>query len=177
MVRSSYSTFKDRCERLSRARLTGHRISLTTWDDLVAKPRMSGIVFGVPTPMYFVGAAPIIDKILSRLSVDFTQESTKELEDQNDTLVIHPSSDSTTDLPQSDVSTLQPKRIIALTNDAFPPRDKTPTFDIALYWVELKTKEQGFQCQLGPSLADRSGSHVRRSGYKHTPCLIGSRSL
>ena len=126
---------KDRCDGLSRARLTGHRISLTTGDYLVAKPRMSGIVSGVPTPMYFVGAAPIIDKILYRLSVDFTQESTKELEDQNDTFVIHPSSDSTTDLPQSDVSTFQPKRIIALTDDAFPPRDKTPLSMLRFTWT------------------------------------------
>ena len=105
-------------------------------------PGAGAVVSGVPTPMYFVGAAPIVDKILSTLSVDFTQEPTKMLDDQNDTFVIHPSSDATTDLPQSDASTLQPKRIIALTDDIFPPRDKTPTFDVALYLDELAKGKQ-----------------------------------
>jgi biotin---protein ligase len=96
----------------------------------------------LPTPMFFVGAAPIVDTILSRLSVDFTQGPTKELKDQNDTFVIHPSSDATTDLPESDATTFQPKRIIALTNGAFPPREKTPTFDVALYLGELAKRKQ-----------------------------------
>lgn len=96
----------------------------------------------VPTPMYFVGAAPIVDTILSRLSVDFTQESTKELKDHNDTFIIHPSSDATTDFPESNATTLQPKRIIALTNNTFPPREKTPTFDVSLYLDELAKGKQ-----------------------------------
>lgn len=96
----------------------------------------------VPTTMYFVGAAPIVDKILSRLSVDFTQEPTKELKDQNDTFVLHPSSDAATDLPEPDLTTLQPKRIIALTNNVFPTREKTPTFDVALYLDELAKGKQ-----------------------------------
>lgn len=95
-----------------------------------------------PTPMYFVGAAPIVDTILSRLSVDFAQEPTKELKDQNDTFVVHPLSDVSTDLPQPDATTLQPKRIIALTDNAFPPREKTPTFDVTLYLSELAKGKQ-----------------------------------
>jgi hypothetical protein len=91
--------------------------------------------------MYFVGAAPIVDTILSRLSVDFTQEATKELKDQNDTFIVHPSLDALTDLPEPDAITLQPKHIIALTNNAFPPREKTPTFDVALYLDELAKGE------------------------------------
>lgn len=100
-------------------------------------PGAEAAVPRVPTPMYLVGAAPIVNTILSRLSVDFTQEPTKELKDQNDTFVVHPSSDVTADLPDSDMTTLQPKHIIALTNNAFPPREKTPTFDVALYLDEL----------------------------------------
>ena len=92
--------------------------------------------------MYFVGAAPIVDTILSRLSVDFAQEPTKELKDQNDTFIVHPSSDVSADLPEPDATTLQPKRVIALTGNAFPPREKTPTFDIALYLDELAKGEQ-----------------------------------
>ena len=96
----------------------------------------------LPTPMYFVGAAPIVDSILSKLSVDFTQESTMELKDQNDTFVFHPSSDASTNLPESDATTLQPKRVIALTNNVLPPREKTPTFDVALYLDELAKGKQ-----------------------------------
>ena len=92
--------------------------------------------------MYFVGAAPIVDTILSRLSVDFTQEPTKELKDENDTFVVHPSSDASTDLQEPDAATLQPKRVIALTNNASPPREKTPTFDVALYLDELAKGKQ-----------------------------------
>ena len=100
-------------------------------------PNAEAVSSRLPTPMYFVGAAPIVDRILSELSVDFTQGTTKELKDKNDTFVIHPPSDAGTDLPEPDATTLQPKRIIALTHNAFPPREKTPTFDIALYLGEL----------------------------------------
>jgi len=96
----------------------------------------------VPTPMYFVGAAPIVDTILSRLSVDFIQEPTNELKDQNDTFIVHPPSDVSADLPEPDATALQPKRVIALTGGAFPPREKTPTFDTALYLDELAKGEQ-----------------------------------
>ena len=96
----------------------------------------------IPTPIYFVGAAPIVDTILSGLSVDFTQEPTKELKDQNDTFIVHPSSDISADLPEPDATTLQPKRVIALTNNALPPGKKTPTFDITLYLDELARGEQ-----------------------------------
>jgi len=105
-------------------------------------PRAETAPSRVPTPMYFVGAAPIVDTILSRLSVDFTQEPTKELKDQNDTFVVHPSSDASTDLPEPDTTTLQPKHVIALTGNAFPPRDKTPAFDVALYLDELSKGKQ-----------------------------------
>ena len=97
----------------------------------------------IPTPMYLVGAAPVVDTILSRLSVDFTQEPTKEVKDQNDTFIVHPPSDVSTDLPEPDTTTLQPKRIIALTNNVFPPREKAPTFDVALYLDELAKGGQG----------------------------------
>ena len=100
-------------------------------------PNAEAVSSRLPTPMYFVGAAPIVDRILSGLSVDFTQESTKELKDKNDTFVFHPPSDAGTDLPEPDATTLQPKRIIALTHNAFPPREKTPMFDVALYLGEL----------------------------------------
>ena len=105
-------------------------------------PSAGALPSRVPTPMYFVGAAPIVDTILSRLSVDFAQEPTKELKDQNDTFIVHPSSDASADLPGPDATTLQPKRIIALTGDAFPPREKTPTFDVALYLDELAKGKQ-----------------------------------
>ena len=105
-------------------------------------PSAEAVSSRVPTPMYFIGAAPIVDTILSRLSVDFTQEPTKELKDQNDTFIVHPPSDASVDLPEPDATTLQPKRVIALTNDAFPPREKTPTFDVALYLNELAKGEQ-----------------------------------
>jgi len=101
--------------------------------------------------MYFVGAAPIVDTILSKLSVDFTQEPIKELKDQNDTFVFHPSSGASTDLPEPDATTLQPKRVIALTGNAFPPREKTPTFDVALYLDELaKGKRRNGDLNGGP---------------------------
>ena len=105
-------------------------------------PSMEAVSSLVPTPMYFIGAAPIVDTILSRLSVDFTQEPTKELKDQNDTLIVHPSSDASADLPEPDATTLQPKRVVALTGNAFPLREKTPTFDVALYLDELARGEQ-----------------------------------
>ena len=105
-------------------------------------PKAGAVTSRVPTPMYFVGAAPIVDTILSRLSVDFTQEPTKELKDQNDTFIIHPPSDAAVDLPESDVTTLQPKRIIALTNNALPPKEKTPTFNAMLYLDELAKGKQ-----------------------------------
>jgi len=105
-------------------------------------PSAEAVSSRVPTPMYFVGAAPIVDTILSRLSVDFTQEPTKELKDQNDTFVVHPPSDVSADIPEPDAATLQPKRVIALTNNAFPPREKTPTFDVALYLGELEKGKQ-----------------------------------
>lgn len=105
-------------------------------------PSAEAISSRIPTPLYFVGAAPIVDAILSGLSVDFTQEPTKELKDQNDTFVVHPSSDVSTVLPEPDATTLQPKRIIALTGDGFPPREKTPTFDVALYMGELAKGKQ-----------------------------------
>ncbi|KAF9647077.1 class II aaRS and biotin synthetase [Thelephora ganbajun] len=105
-------------------------------------PSREAVSSRVPTPMYFVGAAPIVNAILSRLSVDFTQGPTKEFKDQNDTFVIHPSSDVSTDLPEPDAMTLQPKRVIALTNNASPPREKTPTFDVALYVDELAKRKQ-----------------------------------
>jgi len=105
-------------------------------------PSVETVSSRVPTPMYFVGAAPIIDTILSKLSVDFTQEPTMELKDQNDTFIVHPSSDVSVDLPEPDGTTLQPKRVIALTGDALPPRERTPTFDIALYLGELAKGEQ-----------------------------------
>ena len=102
-------------------------------------PSTGALSSRIPTPMYFVGAAPIVDTILSRLSVDFTQEptKTKELKDQNDTFIVHPSPDVSADLPEPDPTTLQPKRVIALTDNVFPPREKTPTFDVALYLDEL----------------------------------------
>ena len=112
-------------------------IRMSLWECGLELPSAEPITSRVPTPMYFVGEAPIVDTILSRLSVDFTQEPTKELKDQNDTFVIHPSTEVTADLPEADVTTLQPKRIVALTNNAFPPREKTPTFDLALYLDEL----------------------------------------
>ena len=105
-------------------------------------PSAEAVSSRVPTPMYFVGAAPIVDTILSRLFVDFTQEATKELKDQNDTFVVHPPSDVSADLPKPDAATLQPKRVIALTNNAFPPREKTPTFDVTLYLGELTKGKQ-----------------------------------
>jgi biotin--protein ligase len=105
-------------------------------------PSAGAVPSRIPTPMYFVGAAPIVDAILSKLSIDFTQEASKELKDQNDTFIIHPPSDVSTDLPEPDATTLQPKRIIALTNDAFPLREKTPTFDVALYLDELARGKQ-----------------------------------
>ena len=105
-------------------------------------PSAEAVSSRVPTPMYFVGAAPIVDTILSKLSADFTQEPTNELKDQNDTFVVHPPSGASTDLPEPDAVTLQPKRIIALTNNAFPPREKTPTFDVALYLDELAKGKQ-----------------------------------
>jgi len=114
-------------------------------------PSAEAVSSRVPTPIYFVGAAPIVDTILSRLSVDFTQEPTKELKDQNDTFIVHPSSDVLEDLPGPDATTLQPKRVIALTSDAFPPREKTPTFDVALYLHELARGEQR-----GRDLSDNS---------------------
>ena len=114
-------------------------------------PRAKTVPSGVPTPMYFVGAAPIVDTILSKLSVDFTQEPIKELKDQNDTFVFHPSSGASTDLPEPDATTLQPKRVIALTGNAFPPREKTPTFDVALYLDELaKGKRRNGDLNGGP---------------------------
>ncbi|KAF9781370.1 hypothetical protein BJ322DRAFT_1163125 [Thelephora terrestris] len=42
----------------------------------------------------------------------------------------------------TDATTLQPKRIIALTNNTFPPREKTPTFDVAIYLDELAKGKQ-----------------------------------
>ena len=105
-------------------------------------PRADAVSSRVPTPMYFVGTAPIVDTILSKLSVDFTQEPTKELKDQNDIFIVHPPSDVLADLPEPDVTTLQPKRVIALTNNVFPPREKTPTFDVALYLDELARGKQ-----------------------------------
>ena len=105
-------------------------------------PSAEAVSSRVPTPMYFVGAASIVDTILSRLFVDFTQEATKELIDQNDTFVVHPPSDVSADLPKPDAATLQPKRVIALTNNAFPPREKTPTFDVTLYLCELTKGKQ-----------------------------------
>lgn len=116
-------------------------------------PSVGALSSRVPTPMYFVGAAPVVDTILSRLSVDFTQGSSKELKDQNDTFVIHPSSDAATDLPESDVTTLQPKRIIALTDNTFPPKNKNPTFDAELYLGELakgKQRSRGFNDNSDP---------------------------
>jgi hypothetical protein len=89
--------------------------------------------------VYFVGAAPVVDPILFRLSVNFTQEAMKELKDKNVNFVIHPFSDASADLPEPE---LQPKRIIALTNDTFPPREKTPTFDVAVYLDELAKGKQ-----------------------------------
>ena len=105
-------------------------------------PNAEAVSSRVPTPMYFVGAAPIVETILSRLSIDFTQEPTKELKDQNDSFIVHPPSDVSMDLPEPDVATLQPKRVIALTNNTFPPREKTPTFDVALYLDELVKGKQ-----------------------------------
>jgi biotin--protein ligase len=105
-------------------------------------PSAEAISSRLPTPMYFVGAAPIVDTILSKLSVDFTQEPAMELKDQNDTFVVHPPSDVSMDLPEPDAATLQPKRVIALTNNVFPPREKTPTFDVALYLDELAKGKQ-----------------------------------
>ena len=102
----------------------------------------------VPAPMYLIGAIPIVDTILSRLSVDFTQDQAKELRDQNDTFIIHPPSDTSDNFPEPDATTLQPKHIIALTSNAFPPREKTPTFDVALYMDELakgKQKSEDFK--------------------------------
>lgn len=104
-------------------------------------PNAGAVSARVPTPMYFVGAAPIVDTILSRLSVDFTQEQTKELKDQNDTFIVHPPSD-TVDLPEPDATTLQPKRIVALTNNILPPKERTPTFDVRLYLDELAKGKQ-----------------------------------
>jgi len=69
-------------------------------------PSAEALSSRVSTPMYFVGAAPIVDTILSRLSVDFTQEPTKELKDQNDTFVVHPPLDALTDFPEPDAATL-----------------------------------------------------------------------
>ena len=105
-------------------------------------PSAEAVSSRVPTPMYFVGAAPIVDTILSKLSVDFMQEPTKELKDQHDTFIVHPPSDVSKDLPEPDATTLQPKRIIALTNSAFPPKEKIPTFDVALYLDELAKGKQ-----------------------------------
>ena len=105
-------------------------------------PNTGDVTSRVPTPMYFVGAAPIVDTILPRLSVDLTQGPTKELKDQNYTFVIHPSSDATVDLPESEVTTSQPKRIIAPINNAFPSKEKTPTFNAILYLDELAKGEQ-----------------------------------
>ena len=66
------------------------------------------------------------------------QELTKELKDQNDTFIIHPPSDVSSDLPEPDATTLQPKwHVIALMDNAFPPRERAPTFDVALYLDEL----------------------------------------
>jgi len=105
-------------------------------------PSAEAISSRIPTPMYFVGAAPIVDTILSKLSVDFTQEPTKELKDQNDTFIVHPPSDASSDLPEPDATTLQPKRVIALTDNVFPPRERAPTFDVALYLDELAKGNQ-----------------------------------
>ena len=105
-------------------------------------PSAEAVSSMVPTPMYFVGAAPIIDTILSKLSVNFTQDPTKELKDQNDTFIVHPSSDISKDLPEPDATTLQPKRIVALTNNVLPPKEKTPGFDVALYLDELANGKQ-----------------------------------
>ena len=105
-------------------------------------PSVEAVSSKAPTPMYFIGAAPIVDMILSRLSVDFTQELTKEHKDQNDTFIIHPLSDASIDLPEPDATSLQPKRIIALTNNTLPPREKTPTFDVTLYLSELAKGKQ-----------------------------------
>ena len=105
-------------------------------------PSAEAVSSRIPTRMYFIGAAPIVDTILSRLSVDFTQEPTKELKDQNDTFIVHPSSDVSVDLPEPDATTLQPKRVIALTDNAVPPRENTPTFDVALYLDELAKSDR-----------------------------------
>ena len=116
-------------------------IRMSLWECGVELPSAELINYRAPTPINFFGAAPIIDTILSRLSVDFTQEPTKELKDQND--IFHsPFHRSHGGPPRIRCDNFVAKAYRRLTNNAFPPREKTPAFGVALCLDELNEENQ-----------------------------------
>ncbi|KAF9653355.1 class II aaRS and biotin synthetase [Thelephora ganbajun] len=107
--------------------------------EIAEAPRLDQPLVTVPSP------SPDEEKRklgLLRALRRFHARADKGIKDQNDTFVAYPPSDVSTDLPEPDVTALQPKRVIALTNNAFPPREKTPAFDVAPYVDELAKRKQ-----------------------------------
>ena len=113
-----------------------------------------------PTPQILSGApwrAGVVDTIIGALQVpDLSSAAPYKFKDRHDTFLLHPKEavmDVFAEQREAvktwgdDPETWNPKHIVVYGDDAIPPKNLTPKFDIARYYEELKAAREEHKCR------------------------------
>ncbi|PIL29234.1 hypothetical protein GSI_09283 [Ganoderma sinense ZZ0214-1] len=113
-----------------------------------------------PTPQILTGApwrVGVIDTIIRALEIpDLSSVAPYTLKDRHDTFVFHPREASGRVFAEQreavktlsdDPETWNPKHIVVYSDNAVPPNDLTPKFDVGTYYEELKAARVKHGCR------------------------------